>query len=934
MNFSTRLGSRSKIILVASFLFIIVVLPLLVFLASNKNTSDNRSHANLSSDVELLTKELLDPNKDDATKLSIATQRKTLMENLAKEDPDQFILNVIPAEIKIKLPTSVQNLIETQIEAQGDLTQNISEENAKDTDSNFILQELDGEGFVKNAYIVYLREGQEINNPKVKIKGYLINNILIPNTIEDASSPTSTLLLARNSTPRKMVLGISTSGNKKVAVLMVNFKPDKSDTANQFTKEELEKIYFKGDNSATKYLNTASNGQVNLNGDINDIYGWITLPAYTRKQVCDIYETGAGKGFIKAAIEKASNQARERGKNFSDYQIIGFVFPYADIDCNWGSAIARGVGNIDSTAKPYHFLNGDYCRHSSNCSTKDLKFYGGLLAHEMSHNLGLSHANGLSCGSKNIDSYAKCKAITYADRFDISGGDWTYNPGVSASNQVKYLKWIPEENQKNVNPNNIRSDGTYTIYSVSKKRQPGQLQFLRIPRPVEGGAYYVETRSKEGLDDNLPANLFDGAIIRLSEVPDGKLKDENGSLQYRSEQTYLINPNRTNMTNWTQFLNPALNDGKSFTDEKNGIKITQLSHNESAGTATLKVEFLPTTCELENPVVLIEEPSKSGANNEKVQYNFKLKNINSSVCGSAAFNITAQLPTGWVAQITEPNITLTSGQTKNLSISITSSTNANSSNNPFKIILKAQNKNKTTFQTTKEIRYNIIPSLQPAGISPITSISKSPSKSPSKTPIPTFTPIPTSLPVPEISIEPNSTYIKAVIGLQGIGKTGTNTQPNLISGNPNPIKKTIDVKLKVASTDNSSQEVSGKAYYDPSLGKYVGTFKLAKPPTTEVNNVFVTIPTYLSQRVDTRLTPNKVNEISLNLSGGDIDENSERNLLDWNLLNACSIFKFNNPKICPEGSRYKLNSDMNSDGTVDQSDTTLFYQELFGSRRF
>lgn len=931
MNFATNLSSKSKLLLIVSFIFILIALPLFIFLATNKESNDNRSHASLNTDAETLTKELFDPSKDEASKLNIANQRNTIMESLAIEDPESFILNVISPEMKNQLPTSVQNLVENQIDAQGNLTQNISEEDAKDKSSNFILQELDNDGFVKNAYIVYLREGQS-PAPTVKIKGYLINNILVPNTINPISGPASNVFLASLNS-KQSVLGISTSGNKKVAILMVNFKQDKSDTNGEFTKAELDKIYFSGDNAATKYLNTASNGQVNLNGDISDIYGWITLPNYTRKQVCDIYETGAGKGFIKAAITKAEAQAKERGKNFDNYEIIGFVFPYANIDCNWGSAIARGVGNIDSNAKPYHFLNGNYCAHSSNCSSKDLKFYGALIAHEMGHNLGLSHANGLSCGSKVIDSYGKCKSITYGDRFDISGGDWTYTPQSSASNQIKYLNWIPAENQKNVNPNNINQTGTYTLYSISKKRQAGQLQFLRIPRPVEGGAYYIETRSKDGLDNNLPSNLFGGAIIRLSEVPDGKLKDENGNPQYRSEQTYLINPNRTGMTNWTQFLNPALSDGKSFIDTKNGIKITQLSHNQSEGTSTLKVEFLPTSCQIENPIILVDEPSESGIAGEKITYSFKLKNPNPSVCKEANFTISASAPSDWIAQISNPNTTLGSGQSTNLTVSVTSPKNANISNSPFKISIKAVNKNKTTSQSTKEIRYNLLTSTQPANLT----IAKAPTvvKSPTKSPTYTPTPIPTSGPIPSTAIDSNSTYIKMVFGLQGIGKTGTNTRPDLISGNSNPAKKTIDIKVKIVSTNNTQQEVSGIAYFDSTQEKYISTIKLNKTLPTEINNLFVSVPSYLTERIDAKILANKVNDIpTFNLSGGDIDENGERNILDWNLLNACSIFKFQNKELCPENSKLKTNADMNSDGIIDQSDITLFYQEIFGSRKY
>lgn len=67
-----------------------------------------------------------------------------------------------------------------------------------------------------------------------------------------------------------------------------------------------------------------------------------------------------------------------------------------------------------------------------------------------------------------------------------------------------------------------------------------------------------------------------------------------------------------------------------------------------------------------------------------------------------------------------------------------------------------------------------------------------------------------------------------------------------------------------------------------------------------------------------------------NLSTGDINFDQERNLLDYNILLACSIFKSRNKTLCPANSDFMALSDMNSDGIVDQTDMTLLLQEYRG----
>ncbi len=720
-----------------------IALPLTIFLSSQKTLQEIRTIAGLEQDIEVLTQKLVLRKGSSTNLISVAIQRKSKMKTLAKQNPDKFLLNIVSSDIKNKLPKEARKSIEQKVEVEGSLIETVDDNETptfKLGAPSLILQTVDNEGFVSKAYTLYFREGQSPKiGTKVKVKGYLLNKVIVPISLERVGG------IVRTSA------GLETSGNKKIAVLMVNFK-DNTNTQNEFTVDDLEKIYFTEEKSTTKYLQKASFNKLTFQGDRNDIYGWLTLDNYSRGDACDIYETGRGEGFVKAAIDKAKIEAQVRGKNFSEYNFIGFIFPYAsglcdgrDDETQWGSAIARGVGNVDSNAKPYHFLNGNYCGHSSLCASKDLNYYAGLMAHEIGHNLGLSHANGLNCGNQIIGTYNNCKSFTYADRFDVIGGGWTYQPHPSASNQNLYLKYIPDSNKITVTRGNERADGQYSLYSLSRERA-NQTQFIRIPRPVEGGAYYLEYRSKENSDTRLPNNVFKGAILRLSEIPDWKLKDENGNYQNRGEQTYLVDLSNSNpKTSWRNFTNPAFKNGQIFDDKKNKITITQVSHSQSQGSVTLKIAFGETPCVLDNPALLLNEPRQSGLPGEKISYALTITNNNSPSCPDASFNLSAQAPIEWSASFPTSSVGIVSGQSTTVTAEITSPSSATVDGSPYVTQITVQNSANSAYKKTKPLKYDIEQSPSPT---PTPSISPSPSPSPSPTPSPTPTPSPSPSPSP------------------------------------------------------------------------------------------------------------------------------------------------------------------------------------------
>lgn len=174
-----------------------------------------------------------------------------------------------------------------------------------------------------------------------------------------------------------------------------------------------------------------------------------------------------------------------------------------------------------------------------------------------------------------------------------------------------------------------------------------------------------------------------------------------------------------------------------------------------------------------------------------------------------------------------------------------------------------------------------------------------------------------------------NTTLNFEIGLQGIGKTGTNTRPNLDLGNKSPIQKTKSVNIDIfGANGNRVKNVSTNITYDPNIGKYKGTIK-TDIPQNGIYNLYFWVPGYLIKQVDQTInTSGNINIPSFNLSTGDINQDKTRNLLDWNLLLACSSFNTRNKTLCADTSEFIKTSDMNSDGKVDQTDFTLWLQEF------
>lgn len=176
-----------------------------------------------------------------------------------------------------------------------------------------------------------------------------------------------------------------------------------------------------------------------------------------------------------------------------------------------------------------------------------------------------------------------------------------------------------------------------------------------------------------------------------------------------------------------------------------------------------------------------------------------------------------------------------------------------------------------------------------------------------------------------------NTTLNLAIGLQGIGKTGTNSLPTVLAGNLDPKKTNAKITLQIKGPNGTDlKNITQNLTFDKTAGLYKGSVKI-NISNSGIYNIFISSPGYLSKRIDAQINKDQTNNISkTNLSSGDLNTDQERNLLDYNILLACSIFNTRNKTLCPDTSEFLAYSDMNSDGTVDQTDMTLWLQEYRG----
>lgn len=412
-----------------------------------------------------------------------AKRRKTLYAELIRKHPEKALELAFEDEHRAQLHPEIQEHIEKPVTIEGTLE--IFEVTDHEGDDDGLLHTVrDGDGIRLLVYPVE-KPGQHLHSKRVRVEGMGIDHLIVVMAMEpiddaDALEPEEPQL-----------------GTKRAAVILVQFE-GVSYSPYRLSAEEVRSLVFTGERSVSAFMDEASGGKLGMKGDVLGPY----------KVRLDEHERNCHDAIL--ASERVNRIARANGVDLEEYTNVIYLMPDAT-HCKhgWGT-----IGEVEGLGETW--LVGSAARE------------GWMIAHELGHNLGLSHANAYACpGNEMPERYDdSCGKIAYGDPYDIMGR----SQGFRLFNNIFRIRlgWL-EPSQVS----EATGSGIWTL-DATNPRAIG-VQAIRVPRVVEGAGddyYYLEYRQPSGLFDTFApgATVTQGITIRLGN--DGKgisnIIDANG----------------------------------------------------------------------------------------------------------------------------------------------------------------------------------------------------------------------------------------------------------------------------------------------------------------------------------------------------------------------------------------------------------------------
>lgn len=489
--------------------------------------------------------------------IDIASERKQVLLEEIKKEPETFLEHATLANQRNEFPDEAKAYIERSVVTEGGvMVFHADNFETQEKEESFILSKTDGDNDLtkEDAYFnIHATEDPSFSlaGSTVSVDGVAIDNELAVKADN---------LQVQDSPPKV------TPSSKRVAVFLVNFK-DYNQTP--FTKESIDDSIFKSDLSLNNFLQTNSYGKFSISGDVS---GWFTIDANAplgEGSKCSppfgAYSHLFGNNLARWG-QLADGEAEKQGIRLDNYNYVIYIFPYG-LNCEMGGVGTQGSGNV------YFSLFGRQPRAYILSRPLDLNVY----THEFGHNLGLDHANSLTCGSRPIDRYQNCKEHEYGDFYSSMG----VTPGEVEKNVYHYsgpekstLSWITHPEALT-----IRDSGTYHIKKIESAADN---HLLAIKKKDTNDFYFIEYRQADKFAPKHPEWITGVRIL----VGNDSLN--LSGLPWVNVSKKLLDP----YARGVQFFAPAsLKDGDSFVDDINGIEIKQISHDESNATVEIKFNY-------------------------------------------------------------------------------------------------------------------------------------------------------------------------------------------------------------------------------------------------------------------------------------------------------------------------------------------------------
>ncbi|HSW96535.1 MAG TPA: cellulase family glycosylhydrolase [Candidatus Saccharimonadales bacterium] len=189
---------------------------------------------------------------------------------------------------------------------------------------------------------------------------------------------------------------------------------------------------------------------------------------------------------------------------------------------------------------------------------------------------------------------------------------------------------------------------------------------------------------------------------------------------------------------------------------------------------------------------------------------------------------------------------------------------------------------------------------------------------------------------PSGSITPTETAVSGVkfalaLCPHGLGNCGDSVTPNN-GGNTNPKHTQRNMTLTILNA--ASQPVAtaaGVITYQQTTKNFQGTVPVSSLPTGQYR-VRVTLPGFLSQQYSGIITVSAGNQTitpaSLSLVSGNINNDGQLDISDYNVLISCYGTKQNTPSCMVPPTTAAAGADVSDDGLVNGIDYNLFLRDL------
>ena len=384
--------------------------------------------------------------------------RKTLILEKIKTDPQDILDNRLPTDVKGKLSAEALGILEKDVELEGKISVIHIDDFEEHKNSKFEYNLITKSG--KPLHINFAGKIPDVQTgAKVHLKGVQIEEEIAVAGADGTSGLT-------------VVAAATVATTNNTLFILANFYNKKEE---KMTPAQVYYKAFTAPTSSSAFYTSNSGGIVNLTGDV---VGWYTLDISS--SCTDYY----------AISDKANAAATANGVDLSKYGRIVYVLPL--------NSCANALGSLGGNPSKAWVAIDHFMKDSLS-----------TVNHELGHNMTVHHANRIDCKNLQISDYLNCTQYEYGDASDVMGNVTTLY--FNAPHQIA-TNWI--------NGSSMQTVTTSGKYTISPIESGSGLRVLKIAKPNTNESYYVSYRQPVGFTEspyatNQLKNYSNGANIHI-----------------------------------------------------------------------------------------------------------------------------------------------------------------------------------------------------------------------------------------------------------------------------------------------------------------------------------------------------------------------------------------------------------------------------------